>query len=192
MDIYSRFITGWEVHAAEAAEHASTLITKACLRHGVQRHQLVLHSDNGGPMKAATMLATLQRLGVVPSFSRPAVSDDNPYSEALFRTLKYTPTWPEGPFADIDAARAWVARFVYWYNEEHRHSAIQFVTPRERHEGRHVGILAERHALYQAARAAHPLRWRGRATRDWTPTGTVWLNPANPAEELSTTHGLAA
>ena len=192
VDIYSRLITGWEVHHEEAAEHASALIAKACLRHGVQRHQLVLHSDNGSPMKAATMLATLQRLGVVPSFSRPAVSNDNAYSEALFRTLKFTPAWPEAPFADIDAARRWVARFVRWYNTEHRHSGIEFVTPQQRHAGEHVQILDRRHEVYEAARAAHPLRWRGRDTRDWTPTATVWLNPTNHLDSVPTTDTLAA
>lgn len=192
MDVYSRLITGWEVHHEEAAEHASTLIYKACLRHGVQRHRLVLHSDNGSPMKAATMLATLQRLGVLPSFSRPAVSNDNAYSEALFRTVKFTPAWPEAPFADIDAARRWAARFVHWYNTEHRHSGIQFVTPAQRHDGQHVQILSRRHELYEAARAAHPLRWRGRATRDWTPTATVWLNPTNDTNTPPTMQTLAA
>lgn len=192
IDIYSRLITGWEVHRQEAAEHASTLIAKACLKHGVAREQLTLHSDNGGPMKAATMLATLQRLGVVPSFSRPSVSDDNPYSEALFRTLKYTPAWPSAPFGDIDAARAWVAQFVRWYNTEHRHSAIEFVTPQQRHEGEHVQILQQRHALYETAKAEHPMRWRGRDTRNWTPTETVWLNPSNETKELSTMNRLSA
>lgn len=166
VDIFSRLITGWEVHAEESAERASALIARAYLRHGVRRGELVLHSDNGSPMKAATMLATLQRLGVVPPFSRPAVSNDNPYSEALFRTVKYTPAWPQAPFVDIDAARQWVAQFVRWYNSEHWHSAIEFVTPQERHDGRHVSILSERHAVYTAAKVAHPLRWRGRATRN--------------------------
>ena len=91
LDIYSRKIVGWEVHKNETAGHASVLIRKACLAEGINKKGLVLHSDNGSPMKGATMLATLQKLGVVPSFSRPSVSDDNPYSESLFRTLKYTP-----------------------------------------------------------------------------------------------------
>ncbi|WP_254046998.1 IS3 family transposase, partial [Pusillimonas sp. T2] len=116
LDVYSRLIVGWEIHTEELAMHAATLIDKACLRHGVRRDQLVLHSDNGSPMKGATMLATLQKLGVVPSFSRPSVSNDNPYSEALFKTLKYTPAYPRRRFADIDQARAWVHRFVTWYN----------------------------------------------------------------------------
>lgn len=114
MDIYSRMVVGWEIHHDELASHASTLIAKACLRHGVARDSLVLHSDNGSPMKGATMLATLQRLGVMPSFSRPSVPDDNPYSESLFRTLKYTPAYPRKPFGDIDAARTWVQGFVTW------------------------------------------------------------------------------
>src|SRR5690606_14766319 len=124
MDVYSRMIVGWEVHYDELAEHAAALISKACLRHRVRRDELVLHADNGSPMKGATMLATLQKLGVVPSFSRPSVSDDNAYSEALFRTLKYTPAYPKKPFTSIEQARAWVHRFVTWYNTEHRHSGI--------------------------------------------------------------------
>ena len=112
MDIYSRKIVGWEVHDSESAAHAATLMRKTCLAEGVYHAGLVLHSDNGAPMKGATMLATLQRLGVVPSFSRPSVSDDNPYSESLFRTLKYTPSYPSKPFESIEAARQWVHTFV--------------------------------------------------------------------------------
>ena len=105
MDIYSRKIVGWEIHENETAENASLLIRKACLAEGVSKKGLVLHSDNGSPMKGATMLATLQRLGVVPSFSRPSVSNDNPYSESLFGTMKYTPAFPSKPFESLDAAR---------------------------------------------------------------------------------------
>lgn len=175
-DIYSRKIVGNEVHAEECAEHASRLIHKACLAEGVHQPGLVLHSDNGSPMKGATMLATLQRLGVVPSFSRPSVSDDNPYSESLFRTLKYTPAFPTRPFESLAAARRWVHRFVQWYNGEHRHSAVRFVTPNERHSGAEHDILARRAALYEAAKARHPTRWSG-TTRNWQPVASVWLNP---------------
>jgi putative transposase len=119
IDIYSRKIVGWEVHETESAEFAAALINRACLAEGACRNGLVLHSDNGGPMKGATMLAKLQWLGVVPSFSRPSVSDDNPYSESLFKTLKYTPAYPSKPFEDLQAARKWVHTFVGWYNEEH-------------------------------------------------------------------------
>ena len=112
MDISSRKILAWDVRETEAAEQATTAIRKACLAEGVRRDQLVLHSDNGAPMKGATMLATLQRLGIIPSFSRPSVSDDNPYSERVFRTLKYTPTYPAKPFVSLAAAREWVQTFV--------------------------------------------------------------------------------
>lgn len=180
VDIYSRKIVGWEVHPDELASHAADLITKACLREHVRPHDLVLHADNGGPMKGATMLATLQRLGVVPSFSRPSVSDDNPYSESLFRTLKYTPAYPTKPFEDITAARAWIKRFVDWYNTAHRHSAIRFVTPAQRHAGQDKEILATRTGVYEAAKQKYPDRWRGRSTRNWNPVDTVWLNPDQP------------
>lgn len=183
-DIFSRKIVGWEVHHDELADHASVLITKACLAEGVRRHQLVLHADNGSPMKGATMLATLQRLGIVPSFSRPTVSDDNPYSESLFRTLKYTPAYPRRPFACIDEARRWVHEFVNWYNHEHRHSAIKFVTPAQRHSGEEKQLLRQRHAVYQAAKAQHPERWSGN-TRDWEPIGDVWLNPPKEHSDKS-------
>lgn len=179
MDIYSRKVVGWEVHESETAEHASVLIRKACLAEGITGKELVLHSDNGSPMKGATMLATLQRLGVVPSFSRPSVSDDNPYSESLFRTLKYTPAYPSKPFESLAAARQWVHTFVCWYNEAHRHSGIQFVTPAERHSGKERAILANRKAVYAAARQRHPHRWSGE-TRNWAPIDEVWLNPEKP------------
>lgn len=182
LDVYSRMIVGWEVHLEELAAHAGELMTKACLRHQIAKDQLVLHADNGSPMKGATMLATLQKLGVVPSFSRPSVSNDNPYSEAAFRTLKYTPAYPGQPFAAIDEARQWVARFVDWYNAEHRHSGIGFVTPGQRHEGQDKAILAARTATYEAAKERTPGRWKGRDTRNWTPVETVWLNPDNQPE----------
>jgi len=136
----------------------------------------VLHADNGGPMKGATMLATPQKLGVVPSFSRPSVSDDNPYSESLFHTLKYTPGYPSKPFESIAAARKWVRRFVQWYNNEHRHSAIRYVTPNERHRGEDAEVLKQREAVYKAARERNPERWSGE-TRNWSLVTEVWLNP---------------
>jgi putative transposase len=149
---------------------------KAHLREGVQGRALVLHSDNGAPMKGATMLATLQRLGVVPSFSRPGVSDDNPCSEALFKTLKYCPDFPSKPFESADEARGWVQTFARWYNEVHRHSALKFVTPAERHRGEDAAILERREQLYAAARDRHPERWSG-PTRDWRRPDVVLLNP---------------
>jgi putative transposase len=159
VDVFSRMIVGWEVHWEESAENASALIGKACLSQGVMPDQLALHSDNGSPMKGATMLATLQRLGVVPSFSRPSVSDDNPYSEALFRTLKYTPAYPRKRFENLAQALEWVQGFVTWYNTQHRHSGIQFVTPEQRHVGQDREILQKRKAVYEAAKCSKPGRF---------------------------------
>lgn len=176
MDIYSRRIMGWAVHEEETAELASMLMRATCADNDLDPAGIVLHSDNGGPMRGATMLATLQWLGVVPSYSRPRVSNDNPFSEALFRTLKYQTNLPYKPFATRDEARGWAARFVHWYNQEHHHSALRFVTPDDRHFGREEAILAERRRVYQRARHRRPDRWSG-ATRNWMPTGPVYLNP---------------
>ena len=178
VDIFSRLVVAWEIHEDESADHASTLMEKACLKHGVNRNQLALHSDNGSPMKGTTMLLTLQRLGVMPSFSRPSVSDDNPYSESLFRTLKYCPIYPTKPFADIGVARQWVHTFVNWYNNEHRHSGIKFVTPAQRHNGQDRQILENRHAVHETAKLARPDRWRNRSTRNWSRVEKVYLNPS--------------
>jgi transposase InsO family protein len=185
VDLYSRKIVAWQVHEREDAEHAAELATEACYVEGVAAEKVVLHSDNGAPMKGATMLSTLQRLGVIASFSRPSVSDDNAFSEALFRTLKYCPAYPRC-FADIDEARAWVERFVRWYNGEHRHSGLKFVTPEQRHTGRDAEILRRRHAVYQQARAHHPQRWTGQ-TRNWSPARTVYLTSYRPKTTESTT-----
>jgi putative transposase len=168
VDIWSRKITGWAVHSEERGDHASALIRRAARAEQVRVDELTLHSDNGGPMKGSTMLATLTKLGITPSFTRPSVCDDNPFSEALFRTLKYRPEYPSGPFDSLDAARRWVAAFVHWYNHEHQHSGIQYVSPIDRHEGRSEAILEARRAVYEAARARHPERWGSRDTRDWT------------------------
>jgi len=176
MDIFSRKIVGWEVHENETAAHASTLIQKACLAEQTIEKNLVLHSDNGSPMKGATMLATLQRLGVVPSFSRPSVSDDNPYSESLFKTLKYTPAYPSKPFESLEAARVWVQVFAYWYNTEHRHSSLRFVTPEQRHTGADIELLKKRNKVYELAKKQNPKRWSGN-TRNWKRESAVWLNP---------------
>ena len=182
LDIYSRKIVGWEVHETESADFAAALMSRACLAEGTCRTELVLHSDNGGPMKGATMLAKLQWLGVIPSFSRPSVSNDNPYSESLFKTLKYTPAYPDKPFASLQSARDWVHRFVHWYNEDHRHSGIQFVTPASRHRGEDTDILAARKAVYVVAKAKHPERW-SKGIRCMKPVGGVWLNPDNIDEK---------
>jgi putative transposase len=178
-DVFSRAITAWEIHESESAEHASELIEKACWKHKIRKGQLVLHSDNGSPMKGSTMLSKLQTLGIIPSFSRPSVSDDNPYCESLFRTLKYCPAYPAKPFSGLEQARQWVHRFVSWYNTTHRHSSIGFVTPAQRHKGIDKEILQARHDLYEQAKTNNPKRWQGRATRNWKRIEKVWLNPDN-------------
>jgi putative transposase len=182
MDVYSRKIVGWEIYDAESADHAASVFHKAHLREGVGAESLVLHSDNGSPMKGATMLATLQRLGVMASFSRPSVSNDNPYSEALFKTLKYHPGFPDKPFNSLQDAREWVAGFQHWYNEVHRHSALKFVTPGQRHRGEDISILEERNTLYAAAKDQHPERWSG-ASRNWEHENIVFLNPSKSTEK---------
>jgi len=155
---------------------AGDVLRDLCHREGIQSDQLILHSDNGSPMKGATMLATLQQLGVMPSLSRPAVSNDNPYSESLFKTLKYRPKYPLKPFDGVSEARDWVTGLVEWYNHEHRHSAIRFVTPAQRHEGLDEDLLNNRQAIYEAARVRNPKRWSG-SVRNWQRIQEVHLNP---------------
>lgn len=176
IDIWSRKIVGWRVEESESMDYSAELIDHICMKLGIDLEGLVVHSDNGGPMRGATMVSTLQRLGIIPSFSRPHVSDDNPYSEALFRTMKYRPWYPSRPFESIEEARAWVEFFVEWYNNEHLHSAIKYVTPADRHDGQDNTILARRDIVYKSAQAKHPERWSGR-TRNWSRVRDVILNP---------------
>ena len=185
VDVFSRKIVGFSVHEQESANHASRLITQACLDENILRDQVVLHSDNGGPMKAATMLATLERLGVLPSFSRPSVSDDNPYSEALFRTLKYHQSFPAmRKFDNISTARAWCESFANWYNHEHLHSGLKFITPHQRHSGLDAMIMSKRAAVYKLAQQQNPERW-SRNTRNWTLPLVVTLNPNKKNKDIS-------
>ena len=182
MDVFSRKVVGWQVHNEELSELASNLMTDICQREGVERGQVTLHSDNGSPMKGATMLATLQELGVMPSFSRPSVSNDNPYSESLFRTLKYRPEYPEKSFEDLSDARTWVKGFVSWYNNEHRHSGIKFVTPEQRHSGKDIEILENRTKVYMDAKARNLSRWSGEI-KNWDHIKEVKLNPEKSKSE---------
>jgi len=175
-DIYSRKGVGWEVYAQESGELAAKLLQRSVIAEQCLNQPLVLHSDNGAPMKSQTLLSKMHDLGITPSRGRPRVSNDNPYSESLFRTLKYCPQWPKDGFANLDAARDWVRNFMRWYNHEHRHSRIRFVTPAERHRGLDQQVLACRHALYKKARASNPGRWSGQ-TRNWEQIGAVMLNP---------------
>jgi transposase InsO family protein len=178
LDLYSRKIVGFEVHDTDSAAHAAHLARRTALAEGVHAMAVrpVLHGDNGASLKATTVLAMLHWLGIKPSYSRPRVSDDNAFVEALFRTAKYRPEFPLKGFAELDAARQWAACFVHWYNDEHRHSGIRYVTPGQRHAGYDRRVLAARHALYQEARERNPRRWSG-LTRNWTPVTAVTLNP---------------
>ena len=185
LDIYSRKIVGHEVHDEQNSEYASVLIKRICEEENIDKDQLHLHSDNGGPMKGATMLSTLQTLGVMPSFSRPSVSDDNPFSESLFKTTKYCPLYPSKPFSSIEEAREWVERFVEWYNNEHLHSGIKFVTPNDRHEGLDIDILKKRNDVYERAKKRNPNRWSGK-TRNWEHKQEVFLNPLKQKTEGGT------
>ena len=187
VDVWSRKIIAAQIFAEESMEHSSMLLAHACMINGVQPEELVLHSDNGGPMKGATMLATLQKLGVVPSFSRPSVSNDNPYSESLFRTMKYRPEYPLKPFDNIEQAQSWVDGFVFWYNTQHLHSSIRYVTPDDRHFGREEHILANRRKVYEKARSQNPNRW-SKNIRNWNPVRMVWLNPEKKDETSQTQH----
>lgn len=176
LDVYSRKIVGHEVHVAESADLAALLMSKASLAEGLAGREVVLHSDNGSAMKSATMLATLERLGIMPSFSRPRVSNDNAFAESLFRTCKYRPNYPRRPFETVDQARQWVQQFVQWYNHQHKHSGLKFVTPEQRHAGQADAILRRREQVYEAAKQRCPERWSG-ATRNWQLKDEVWLNP---------------
>ena len=178
LDLYSRKIVGWEVHDSDDSVHAIHLVKRTALAEGIATMAIkpVLHGDNGSTLKATTVISMLNWLGVKPSYSRPRVSDDNAYAESLFRTAKYRPEFPAKGFTDLDAARTWAAAFVRWYNHDHRHSGIRYVSPAQRHTGEDHAILAARHALYLQARALKPARWSG-STRNWDPIGAVTLNP---------------
>ena len=178
LDLYSRKVVGFEVHDTDSAEHAAHLARRTALAEGLHTMPArpVLHGDNGATLKATTVLAMLHWLGIKPSSSRPRVSDDNAFAEALFRTAKYRPEFPIKGFANLITAREWATRFVHWYNHEHRHSGIRYITPAQRHAGQDGAMLAARHAVYQDARQRNPQRWSGQ-TRNWAPVGVVTLNP---------------
>lgn len=183
VDVFSRKIVGHEVHENEDMKKSANLMRRIFESEKLTEGQVKLHSDNGGPMKGATMLATLQVLGIVPSFSRPRVSNDNPYSESLFKTLKYCPQYPLKPFDSLIDARVWVESFVDWYNNEHLHSGINFVTPVSRHDGLDRNILSKRRKVYEEAKRNNPNRW-SKETRSWNRIEKVKLNGLHEEEFL--------
>ena len=174
VDVWSRKIVGWGDHEREDGGFAAYLIREAAYREQVEPRSLILHTDNGGPMKGATMLDTLQWLGNVASFSR-RVSVYNAFSETLFSTVKNRPEYASKRFESLGAARIWVDQFVHWYNHEHSHSAIRIVCPADRHEGSEREVLGQRKRVYEAARTCNPERWT-RETRCWDPVEEVVLN----------------
>lgn len=183
LDIFSRKIVGFDVFDEQCAEHAAQVVTRAYVAANVREGEITLHSDNGGPMKGSTMLATLQMLGIVPSFSRPSVSDDNPFSESLFKTLKYCPQYPSKPFVSEEEALIWVVKFVDWYNNIHQHSGINFVTPNARHQGLDIQILLNRELVYEKAKQKNPARW-SRKTRNWMRVNEVYLNAKSTNKKI--------
>lgn len=183
IDIFSRKIVGWEIWETEEAKYAEELVKKAVISEQIQGKPLVLHSDNGSPMKAATFQTLLEKLGIQSSYSRPRVSNDNPYSEAMFRTLKYRPGFPYKGFETLEAARKWSLSFVHWYNCVHLHSGINFVTPEQCHAGNHIDVLNKRKEVYELAKQKHPECW-SRSTRDWSAHESVALNPLKAEKEM--------
>jgi putative transposase len=186
LDLYSRKIIAWDIWLEESAENASLLVRRGVLSEQrlASPQPLVLHSDNGSPMKGSSLLETLYQLGITPSRSRPRVSNDNPYAESIFRTCKYRPDYPSKGFADLTAARTWVLSFVRWYNQEHRHSGLNFLTPIQRHNGLTDHILGQRTNVYEQAKSKHPERW-SREIRTWTLEDEVWLNPERVSKTLA-------
>ena len=167
IDVWSRKVVAWDVAEREDPAIAAALVSRACLKERIskrRRQPLILHADNGNAMRATTLESRLEELGVLRSFSRPRVSNDNPYSESLFSIAKYRPNYPRRPFASKDDACQCVASFVDRYNHRHRHSGIKFVTPHQRHSGQAVEICHYRAVVYEQARQRNPRRW-SRSTR---------------------------
>jgi putative transposase len=181
LDVYSRKIVAWEVHESESGDYAKALVERALIRERCWHSPPVLHSDNGAPMTSYTLKSRLADLGMLMSYSRPRVSNDNPYSESLFRTVKYCPKWPAKGFASLAVLREWMLAFEHAYNEQHLHSGINFVTPASRHRGEDPVLLAQRKAVYERAKRLHPRRWSGK-TRNWAAAGDVSLNPGKAQE----------
>ena len=181
LDVYSRKIVGWEIHSHESGELASELINRTMLAEKCTKTPLVLHSDNGAPMTSSTFKAKLEELGIVSSHSRPRVSNDNAFAESIFKTVKYCSQWPSQGFLTLEDSRQWMLKFERFYNNEHRHSSIRFVTPAQRHEQRDQEILKHRKQVYTKAREANPTRWSG-GIRNWEPVGAVALNPERLSE----------
>ena len=185
LDLFSRYVVGWMVADRENSALAQRLIEETCLKQGVAPDTLTLHSDRGAPMTSQGTAQLLARLGVVRSLGRPQVSDDNPFSEAQFKTLKYHPGFP-GRFTDQDAATAHCRSFFPWYNTEHRHAGIAMLTPDDVHHGRASDLLEQRQRTLSEAWNRHPGRFVGGEPKCPQLPGAVWINkPENPTSEMA-------
>lgn len=182
LDIFSRYIVGWMVAPCERADLAEALIATTCERQEIARGQLTLHADRGSAMTSKLVAHLLADLGVTKTHSRPHVSDDNPYSESNFKTLKYRSTFPDR-FGSIEDARAHIAAFVTWYNQEHHHSGVAWLTPEDVHFGRAAEVLEARQAVLRQAAAKHPERFVHGPPRAAEPPAAAWINPPKVTEE---------
>ena len=176
LDIFSRFVVGWLLADCQSQGLAERLIVDTCAKHQIAKGQLVLHADNGGPMTAKTITQLLIDLEVAESHSRPHVSDDNPYSESQFKTLKYSPGYPDR-FADEAAARAWAREFFTWYNHDHHHSALGLMTPAAVHSGTAAQLWEARQQVLQMAYHAHPERFVNGQPVPLALPKAAWINP---------------
>lgn len=183
-DLFSRYGVHWEVFDEENSEHTCQIIEQSVWREKCPLHPPILHRDNGSVLKSQTVMQKLHDMDVGSSHSRLRVSNDNAFIESLFRTLKYSPRWPSEGFENLDAARRWANDFMSWYNHEHKHSALKFVTPAQRHRGEDIELLAKRDELYKQDKAANPGRWSG-STRNWSHQPVMALNPEKKERAVS-------
>jgi putative transposase len=183
LDVFSRYVVGWLIAERESASLAEELIATTCLRQNIQPDQLTIHADRGGSMTSKPVALLMADLGVTKTHSRPHVSNDNPFSEAQFKTLKYRPDYPDR-FGCQPDARGWAQAFFQWYNYEHHHSALGLLTPADVHFGRAEAVLAQRQQVLAAAYHKHPERFvKGQPTPSQLPQ-TVWINPPKPTSKL--------
>jgi putative transposase len=193
LDVYSRYVVGWLLALCESAALAEDLVETTCVKQGIQRQQLTLHADRGSAMRSLTLAQLLGELGVAKSHTRPYTPNDNPYSEAQFKTLKYRPDYP-GQFADWAAAQSWLQAFFFWYNQEHCHTGLALMTPAVVHYGRTSQVTGQRQQVLDAAFGDQPERFRGGRPAVNTPAQEVWINP--PASSLlaapATEYGVAS
>ncbi len=182
LDLFSRFVVGWLIAQRESATLAEQLLAESYVHQGLAPGQLAVHSDRGGPMIAKPLGMLFDALGITPSLARPRTPDDNPYSEAQFKTVKYHPTFPNR-FGDLRDARAWGQRLFHWYNYEHHHTALGLMTPAAMHLGQAPALLLDRQRVLAAAYAIHPERFVRGLPRPLAPPSAVWINPPEPAEK---------